>query len=38
MKNKDKFSIENKIILVVGGSGQIGENLITFLITKKLKL
>tara|TARA_B100000963_G_scaffold353101_1_gene367281 strand:+ start:1337 stop:2131 length:795 start_codon:yes stop_codon:yes gene_type:complete len=38
MKNKDKFSIENKIILVVGGSGQIGENLINFLITKKTKI
>ena len=35
MKNKDKFSIKNKIILICGGSGQIGKNLVEFLIRKK---
>ena len=38
MKNKDKFNIENHIILIVGGSGQIGENLLKFLISKKSKV
>ena len=38
MKNKDKFDIENKIILIIGGSGQIGKNLLNFLISKKSKV
>ena len=31
---KDKFAIKNKVIIICGGSGQIGRNLVTFLSSK----
>ena len=33
--NKNKFSVKNKIIIVCGGSGQLGKSLIKFLLQKK---
>ncbi len=33
--NKNNFSIENKNIIICGGSGQLGESLIKFLLEKK---
>ena len=35
---KNKFAIKNKIIIVCGGSGQIGRNLISFLTSKEAKV
>ena len=32
---KNKFSIVNKIIIVCGGSGQIGRNLVNYLLSKE---
>lgn len=33
--NNNKFSVKNKIIIVCGGSGQLGKSLIKFLLQKK---
>lgn len=35
---QDNFSVENKIILICGGSGQLGSSLIKFLLKKKAKV
>lgn len=35
MKIKDSFSISKKIIIIAGGSGQLGKDLIKFLLKKK---
>jgi NAD(P)-dependent dehydrogenase (short-subunit alcohol dehydrogenase family) len=36
--NKDNFDIKNKNIIICGGSGQLGNSLITFLLKKKSKI
>jgi uncharacterized protein YbjT (DUF2867 family) len=35
---KNNFCISKKIIVVTGGSGQVGKNLIKFLLEKKSKI
>ena len=36
--HKNKFAIQNKVIIVCGGSGQIGRNLINYLIEKSAQV
>ena len=35
---KNNFNIENKIVIICGGSGQLGTSLIKYLLTKKAKI